>query len=397
MLAARLFGRTIAAVALLGLAGGAAVAQNAPTVALRVHVADSLGNPIAGAEVSVVRGLATVVARGATDASGANVLVIPRAGADNELVVRKIGFARFGRFFNDSSSSNFDVRLHRTAQALDTIKVAAPEDVRRKSYFIDAETIEASSRPVVDALDVVTKLRPDMIWGRLGQPDRIGQHAGSNGRYVTRAPWQTIRAATAYGYCPPVSSIWVNGQRQRLISTDPHAVNRLTGDARFISPLIATVLASIKPEHVDEMEYHPCTETTADTPVNSTNAIFITLKPGVVFEPGVGSLVMATPSSAARGLPVRLIGVFDEATGAVIEGADVVDVSNGSFMRTSVTGTATLGFLSRDATAIRIQKAGYEPLTIAVSPDDTAPLTVVLTPEKRGAPRPPHRLRAVGA
>jgi hypothetical protein len=68
-------------------------------------------------------------------------------------------------------------------------------------------------------------------------------------------------------------------------------------------------------------------------------------------------------------------------TGQVIEGAEVVDVSNGTFMRTSATGTATLGFLSAGATEIRIQKPGYESLTMAI-PRDTASLTVVLTPQK---------------
>src|SRR5262249_55487491 len=150
-------------------------------VTVRVHVADSSGVPIVGAEVSVMRGLTVVLARGTTDARGDGALVIPRAGADNELVVRKIGYLRVDRFFNDSSAASFDIRMARAVRALDTIKVSAEEDVRRKSYFIDAEGIEKSERPIVDALDVVTKLRPDMIWGRRGQPDRIGLHGTASG------------------------------------------------------------------------------------------------------------------------------------------------------------------------------------------------------------------------
>ena len=379
------------------VAAPAALAQS-PSVTVHVRVADSSGAPVAGAEVSIVRGLTTVLARGTTDAQGEQSLTIPRIGTDNNLVVRKIGFARADRFFNDSLATSFDIRLARTVHALDTVKVAAEQDVRRKSYFIDAEAIEKSPRPVVDALDIVTKLRPDMIWGRRGEPDRIDQHVNSYG-FRSGAPSARRIAAKAaqFGYCPPVQNVWVNGQRQRLIASNPGASLRLTGDATLISPLIATVLASVKPEHIQEIEYHPCTDVIAGAPPGATNAIFVTLKPGIGFDPGNGSF-LAAAASAIAAAPVashtaRLIGVFDEVTGEVVPGAEIVDVASGSFMRTSTTGTATLAFLSAGAKEIRIQKAGYEPLTLPVSmsPSDTAAVTVVLTPQKR--PPSPTRPR----
>jgi len=274
----------------------------------------------------------------------------------------------------------------RVVQSLSAVKVTADEDVRRKSYFIDAEGIEKSNRTIVDALDVVTKLRPDMIWGRQGPPDRIGLHGDSRG-YRPSAPSvrQTAAQGAKYGYCPPVQDIWVNGEHQRLIPMNPAAMQRLTGDGLLIGPLISTVLASIKPEHIQEIEYHPCTDAIEGTPVHSTNAIFVTLKSGIGFDPVAGSYLAlpATPAVAEPRLATspRLIGVFDMTTGQVIEGAEVVDVASGTFMRTSATGTATLAFLSAGAKEIRIQKAGYEPLTMAVTPD-TASMTVVLAPQK---------------
>jgi hypothetical protein len=100
-----------------------------------------------------------------------------RAHRDYEVVVRKIGFQRVSRFFPDSSRApSFSIVLTRSVHALDTVEVAEQEDMRRKSYFIDADAIEHSPRLVMDALDVVTKLRPDMIWGRAGIPDGIDQH-----------------------------------------------------------------------------------------------------------------------------------------------------------------------------------------------------------------------------
>lgn len=383
----------LATVLVVGLAARDALTQSIPSMTVRVRVADSSGAPVAGAEVSVVHQLTTVLARGTTNERGEHVLSIPRVSGDNNLVVRKIGYTRADRFFNDSTPLTFEIRLDRAVHALEAVKVTAEEDLRRKSYFIDAEGIENSPRPVVDALDVVTKLRPDMIWGRRGQPDHIGLHGDVRGfRSSAPSARQTAASGAKFGYCPPVHDVWVNGAHQRLIATNPVATQRLSGDATLISPLIATVLASIKPEHVAEIHYYSCTESIPDAPPNSTNAIHVTLKPGIGFDPGVGSYLVASTGTIAKatgvvpGLPAsRLIGVFDEATGDVVAGAEIVDVASGTFMRTSSTGTATLAFLSAGAKEIRIQKPGYETVTLPVStsPSDTTSVTVVLTPQKR--------------
>jgi len=367
----------------------AALSQPSPTATVHVHVTDSVGAPVAGAEVSIVHDLTAVLARGSTNDRGDETLVIPREAGEKDLVVRKIGFVRVDRFFTEPPQSQLTVRLLRVVQSLSAVKVTADEDARRKSYFIDAEGIEKSNRTIVDALDVVTKLRPDMIWGRSGPPDRIGLHGDSRG-YRASAPSarQTAAQGAKYGYCPPVQDIWVNGDHQRLIQVNPVATRRLTGDAVLIGPVISTVLASIKPEHVQEIEYHPCTDAIEGTPVHSTNAIFVTLKSGIGFDPVVGSYLALSPSFAElphAAIMPRLIGVFDQTTGQVIEGAEVVDVASGTFMRTSATGTATLAFLSAGAKEIRIRKDGYEPLTMAV-PQDTASLTVVLAPQKAKSP-----------
>ena len=201
-------------------------------VAIRVHVADSTGAPVAGADVSIVRELTAVLARGTTNDRGDQTLTIPRSGAEKNLIVRKIGFVRADRFFADSTEQTLNVRLARVVQSLEAVRVTAEENLRHKSYFIDAEAIENSPRPVVDALDIVTKLRPDMIWGRQGEPDRIGLHGNASGyRAGPPSPIMTARQGAKYGYCPPVQNVWVNGERQRLIAFNPMAYRRLTGDA----------------------------------------------------------------------------------------------------------------------------------------------------------------------
>ena len=64
-----------------------------------------------------------------------------------------------------------------------------------------------------------------------------------------------------------------------------------------------------------------------------------------------------------------------------IEGAHVVDVLNGASSLTSKTGTVALLFLPDSGSMIRIQKIGYQPVTMvaAISPADTVPITVLLS------------------
>ncbi len=301
--------RTATAIAtmLAALAAGSAGAQSTPpatsSFTLRVHVADSAGVPVADADVAVMRGLTQTLAQGHTDQRGDQTLVIPHGRGDDELVIRKIGFQRASRFFPDTTPpSVITVVVARVAHALDTVKVAAKEDdVRKKSYFIDAEDIEHSPRIVVDALDIVMKLRPDMIWGRAGEPDRIDQHVSGLGVPVQRRTSRVIAQAAKYGYCAPVQNIWVNGSRIRGVAPDPVSTLKRVGNGLYISPSIAAVLGSIKPEHIAEIQYHPCTDSEGDSPARSNNAIMVTLKEGIAFNPGGGSYVATSVAGKSLG------------------------------------------------------------------------------------------------
>jgi len=359
------------------------------SVTVRARVTDSLGTPLSSADVSIVDGLSVVLARGMTDERGALALSIPRTVSDHELVVRRIGFRRADIFCSDTTPNlSFDVRLRRLVATLDTVRVTAEENVRKKSYFIDAEAIEQASRPIVDALDVVMKLRPDMIWSRTGKPDRIGQHGSTFGRRSIPSARSAMQQAAKWGNCPPVQDVWVNGSRTRLVPLDPVAVRRRTGDAAAISPTIATVLASIRPEHIAEMEYHPCTEQVENLPARASNAIAVTLKTGIGYEPGTGSYVLAgTDRPVVHSdplLPLRILGVFDVDSGEPVDDARVVDLSTGTFARTTKTGTVSLAFIPAGNWRLSIEKAGYDTLTmpIAISPRDSAGVTVVLARRK---------------
>jgi Carboxypeptidase regulatory-like domain len=96
-----------------------------------------------------------------------------------------------------------------------------------------------------------------------------------------------------------------------------------------------------------------------------------------------------TSSSTVLDYRHRLVGVFSADTGEPIEGAEVVDLFAHNTVRTTKTGTVTLSFLPEGGSMIRVQKLGYQPVTmvVAVSPSDTVPLTIVLTSAAQTLPK----------
>ena len=241
---------------------------------VRVTARDSLGAPITSAELTIVHGIRDVVARGRTDDAGQSVLTFEvKDSSDYQVTMRKIGYPRGDRFFEtgpfDTTRVAVVVASPKSTQ-LPTVEVSAKESAKYKSYHLDADDIEKASADMflADGWDVVKRLRPDML---------------------------TSRGGCATG----ATEAWVNGKRMRLplTPTGMAAAKALVGaPARTrVSYVPISILSDIAPEHIQEINYHDCFDTSMAA-VGNNNAIFVVLKPGVVYQMNVGSFVMDQPA-----------------------------------------------------------------------------------------------------
>ena len=272
--------RVAATLAVVTLAGANRLAaQTSPRATLQIYAHDSSGAAIPGAELTVLQGLRDVLATGTTDSTGhARIFVDGLTDkTDLEVVMRKIGYVRGDRLFVAAPHDLVlvEITVPRANPTLATVKVTAKVDPKWKSYHIDADEIDNSDAYFTDAWDVVKRLAPDML---------------------------TSRGGCATG----VQNVWVNGKRIVLpLAPTGMAAARarinIPPRARFgYAPV--SVLSDIAPEHIQEINYHDCFDTSMAA-VGSDNAIFITLKPGVAYVRDEGSFVLDSVQTRAGGGP----------------------------------------------------------------------------------------------
>jgi len=252
-----------------GLAS-AASAQTAARTLVRVTARDSTGAVIPSAELTVTRGLREVIARGTTDDGGHAVLPVDlKETEDLQVTMRKIGYSRGDRFFEAKPQGTADVTItvaRRPMTELAPVTVIAQRDLKRASYHLDADQIDSANVFADNAWELIKRMRPDML---------------------------TSRGGCATG----AREVWVNGKRIRLplYPTGMAAARAFVGvppRARF-SYVPVSVMSDIAPEHILEINYHDCFDSSMAA-VGSVDAIFIVLKPGVVYQQDVGSFVIET-------------------------------------------------------------------------------------------------------
>jgi hypothetical protein len=380
-----------------------ATAQSA-SVTIAVRVVDSANAPVADADVSVVQSISATLAHAATGANGRARLTVPRLSGELQLTVRRIGFQRMYRFFSlgAADSLTFDLALQRTIVTLAPVTVSAQEDLKRKSYHLDADEIENSTRAIIDGTDLF-KLRPDMMNGR-------------GGASVCAVPWTDHD-----GW---IENVWINGQRVVMPTVDsiyvhsrkpglgiPAPISRPNpriiqpGTPRAAAPpkpaftahshidTVLSILHSIKPEHIAEVTYHDCFDMSVGKN-RSDMAMFIVLKPGIGYDDSRGSYVVAdeapanttTATISASDLDAlpryrfRLLGIYDENSGDPVADISVIDTLSGASARTTTTGTVSLFFVPEGTRGVRLHRDGYRDTTImiSISPADTIPLTLTV-------------------
>jgi hypothetical protein len=250
----------------------AAGAQHYPRGYVSVTARDSSGAPVTGAEVTMSRGLKEIVARGTTDESGLVLLSAEvKDSSDFDIAMRKIGYRRGDHFVSIGPRDTTAVAIvvPRPSGTLPAVKVTAKKsDPRFNSYDLDADEIENADYPMDNAFDVIKYLRPVML--------------------------------TSRGGCPGAQEVFVNGTRVRLpLPPTPMAAARahinIPLRARFSNVAVSS-LSEIAPEHIAEVHYHDCFDASLAI-VGNNNAVFITLKPGVIYRQDVGSFVLDTTVS----------------------------------------------------------------------------------------------------
>ena len=148
---------------------------------------------------------------------------------------------------------------------------------------------------------MIRRLRPEMFGDRLRHVDGCGtaSHIWVNGQLI-RFPPRDVTPPTL----PSRKELVLTGYREVTLPNGKlHRIKQYrrippVGEAAA-GPLVRTVLASIKPEHVAEMTYSDCFDTKI-AKLYTNNAVFVVLKYGFVYDLDRGSIPYRPESAPPR-------------------------------------------------------------------------------------------------
>lgn len=247
-------------------------------------VLDAGGTAVQGANVSVSRSGGQIAATGTTDGVGRAVIAVPSAPQLYRYTVRHVGYtpAVDSVIVDGADTISLLVHLTRVVATLDTVRSTAR--LPSNTYVLNADEIARSPRHPEDAYDALIHLRPSMLGDRMRM-------------------------------CPFIQNLWVNGEWQVIPPWTPlvprHVMTTTRTDLsgrppRFVGPPLTHApsdapLARIKAGHIAELRYVNCWKPSEIGP-RGQNGLFVTLRPGIAFDPKRGSYV--ADSAAARAASV---------------------------------------------------------------------------------------------
>ncbi len=289
----------------------AATGASRPQI-VRVRVTDSVGVPISGADVSILQGLQRRAAQGTTGDDGTRTLTIVGPEGSYDAMVRRIGFARADRFFA--------LRLGRHRLAALRARGDAPHPRPRERHGPgrpETQTLLHRRRRhrQQHASDLRRhgrrdELRPTMMSNPTpGSMDRCGldRTSGSTDERIALAPINEVAGNRAAGKHHGASFASPRGKPGAISKAAAGPAMESSGDGT--RPGERAVRARDDPPGAHRRDGHFMTVTTfRSTRRTRRNALFVVLKPGVAFEPGIGSYVIG-PDAGRPGTPFAVRGL----------------------------------------------------------------------------------------
>ncbi len=277
----RLAGGVAAAMAALATGVHVAVAQTpssqraTPDTTAGVvgfRVSDEQRRPIASVRVDIRPDAGGTLLTVYTDSAGRQTIRLVSTAARYEYSARRIGYVAATGSFSVAPGAAVDVAVTLThaVQQLDAVRTTARENLM--SYSITADQIAHSGRDDQDAYNVLSRSRLNMLGDKMRE-------------------------------CPYVEYIWINGERLALAPWEAVVpLQRTRKPVPMSHSPPNSPLTLIKPQHIAEIRYANCWDTTVPNSPFYHNALFVTLKPGIGFDLRRGSYVADSISARAAGV-----------------------------------------------------------------------------------------------
>ena len=246
-------------------------------------VSDQTGAPLRGVGVSIaVRD--SVVATTTTDINGRRTLGLEAGPLPYVVTLRMVGYVprRDSVFVSGPDTATLAVTLVRAPVLLDTLRTSVRAS--KLGYAISGGEMLERQPDALNVFDAIRKIRPEILGDRMRGCPYVA-NLWVNGRWQVLAPWDTIVPLRTY-------------ETERL---DPRGNRRITKGVLASHADRSLPLGNLNPHHVVEMHYSGCSGPAPLGP-RSLNALYVTLKPGIGYDPEKGTFVDDSAVARRAGL-----------------------------------------------------------------------------------------------